>query len=196
MTTASAPSLEQLISELAHGPAPDEAGCVCAPEGDGWRLRIWGSLDPDWAGNLSLQCYAARLDIVDGEACRVRERLWAGSFRLVAEGGAAPPDGFDFLQMARRRPSLPLLQAPEIASLAIERDPGEPVARVSITGRDQLGFLAHVLGAIAASGLEPQHLVLRTTTDGMAADRFIVAGEGETPATDAALADLRRRLGR
>jgi len=190
-------ALDQLLLEIAGRPATDGAGFTCSPEGEAWRLGIWGKLASGWAGNVSLQCCAARIGIVEGEVLRLRDAMWAGTFLLAAPPGGANPEGFDFLQMARRRPSvLPRLPAPEITDIAVEQPADRPWAIVRIAGRDRLGFLAGLLDRIAACELEPQRISLHTTPDGVAHDRFVLRGIDGAPPKAAALARLTQILRR
>lgn len=180
-------ALEELLSQIAAGGLPDAGGFVCSPDGAAWRLRIWGRLAPTWAGNVSLHCCAARIPIVEGEALRLGDLMCAGTFLLGVTPGAANPGGFDFLQMARRRPAvIPSLMAPEIVDVAVEQHPEHGSGVVRIVGRDQLGFLACILGRISSCDLEPQRISLRTTADGLADDRFVLLGiDGKPPTADA-----------
>lgn len=188
------PRLElEPVIERARSDA--SAGCECSPDGALWRLCIWGWFPPDWCGNLSLHCYAARLSVVAAEALRVRASLWAGVFRLEPSARGASPRAHDFVHMARHRPTgVATPVAISIESLRIEPVAGGRAARVQVWGPDRIGFLATVLDRMAFCGLHPQELSVRTTPDGRAEDRFVVQGVGGAPPTSAALEALEKRL--
>lgn len=184
-------ALVQLLAEIDGGMRPDAAGFHCAASGDAWRLGIWGRLAPSWVGNVSLHCHAGRISILEGDAVQVRRGVWAGSFLLRATASGASPRGLDFLRMARRRPSvIPDLGAPEVLELAVQHDRERQIHTVRIVGRDQLGFLAHLLGSIASCELEPSRIALHTTRDGYARDAFELVGIGGSAPAHAALARL------
>ncbi|HXK25889.1 MAG TPA: hypothetical protein VMS55_24695 [Myxococcota bacterium] len=170
------------------------AGCECSPDGVLWRLCIWGWFPPEWCGNLSLHCYAARLSVLAAEARRVRTSLWAGVFLLEPSPCGASPRAHDFVHMARHRPTgVAKPVAISIEDLRVE--PGASgAARIHVGGPDRIGFLATVLDRMAFCSLYPHELSVRTTPDGRAEDRFLVQGVGGAPPTPAALEALERRL--
>jgi hypothetical protein len=190
------PSLERLRSRWPEGAvSPEDAGFDCAPDGDTWHLGIWGSMASSWAGNLSLHCCVSRIAILDGEARRVAERFWVGTFRIATAVGATSPSGFDFLQMARRRPAvIPILTAPRIVSTEIDAGAEGRASSIEVVGHDEVGFLARVLQKIASCGLEPESVSLRTTDDGIAIDRFVLRDLDGTPASHGALTRVAGRL--
>lgn len=167
-----------------------DAGFACAPEGECFRLEIWGSFPPDWCGSLSLQCYAAKLSVISAEVRRVRASYWAGRF-LLANAGNESVERLDFVRMATRRPKA-LLPPGEIVidDLRIERSKHSDAAEIHLAAPDQLGFLAFVLHHFAFCGLYPHGLVLRTSPDGRIDDCFEVFGVGGTPPSERALATL------
>jgi hypothetical protein len=171
------------------------AGCECSPDGGFWRLRIWGWFPPDWCGNLSLHCYAARLSVLGAEARRVRTSLWAGVFLLEPSARGASPRAHDFVHMARHRPTgVAKPVAISIESLRVEPGAGGRAARIHVGGPDRIGFLAAVLERMAFCGLHPHELSVRTTADGRAEDRFEVHGVGGAPPTPAALEAALKQL--
>jgi hypothetical protein len=182
--------LERVIERLARARQP---GFACTREGALLRLEIWGSFPPDWCGNLSLQCYAARLGVASGEARRVRASHWAGHFLLRSAGGE-PLANADFVRMARRRPKalLPPSEMP-IDELRISLVAG--AAEVRLAAADRLGFLAYVLDRFGFCGLYPHGLVLRTSPQGRIDDWFRLLGVGGTPPSEPALAMLANVLG-
>jgi hypothetical protein len=179
--------LGSVIQRLAEARDP---GFRCAPEGECFRLEIWGSFSPDWCGSLSLQCYGAKLSLVSGEARRVRASYWAGRF-LLASGGNDSVESLDFVRMAQRRPKA--LRPPgemAIDELRIERSVRGDGAEIHLTAPDRLGFLAYVLDRFAFCGLHPHGLVLRTSPEGRVDDWFEVFGVGGTAPSESALATL------
>jgi hypothetical protein len=167
-------ALDGVVERLEDAQAP---GFACAREGAGFRLEIWGCFPPDWCGNLSLQCYAARL-----------------SFLLASAGGPFAPS-LDFLQMVRRRPQA-LLPPSDLAidALRIERAAQGAGAEIRLAAPDRLGFLAFVLDRFAFCGLYPHRLVLRTSPENKIDDWFQVFGVGGTPPSEHALATLSNLL--
>jgi hypothetical protein len=184
-------ALDRVLQRLAVAREP---GFVCEREGDGFRLEIWGSFPPDWCGNLSLQCYAAKLSVVSADARRERASYWAGRF-LLASDGVDSVETVDFVRMAMRPPRA-VLPPGEVAidELQIERSDGTGAAEVHLSAPDRLGFLAYVLHRFAFCGLYPHGLVLRTSSGGRIDDWFEVFGVGGTPPTDRAIATLARAL--
>ena len=177
--------LRDVIERLELAAAP---GFACTREGAGFRLDIWGSFPPDWCGNLSLQCYAARLCVVSGEALRVRASYWAGRFFLTSAGGESP-ERHDFVRMAQRRPQALLPpDAMRIDTLRITR--GGDGAEIALAAPDRLGFLAYVLDRFAFCGLYPHRMALRTSPEGRIDDWFQVFGVAGTPPSERALAML------
>jgi hypothetical protein len=186
---------------LALGPVIERAkretgaGSECHPDGSLWRLCIWGWFPPDWCGSLSLHCYAARLSVLEAEACRVRTALWAGAFRLAPQQSDRTPRAHDFVHMARRRP----LRVARPGDIAVDDVRIEPAARdgtvrVRVAGPDRIGFLAVVLDPLAGCGLYPLRLSVRTSAAGRAEDCFDVQGVGGAPPAPRALASLEKRL--
>ena len=187
------PQLElEAVIERAQSDA--SAGCECTPDGALWRLCVWGWFPPDWCGNLSLHCYAARLSVIAAEARRVRTSLWAGVFLLEPSAGGASPRAHDFVHMARHRPT-GIAQPVEISIESLRIDPGAGgrAARIHVGGPDRIGFLATVLDRMAFCGLYPHELSVRTTPDGRAQDRFEVLGVGGSPPKPAALEALEKQ---
>lgn len=184
-------ALSAVIQRLAE---TRDSGFSCAPEGAGFRVEIWGSFPPDWCGSFSLQCYAAKLSVVSGEARRMRASYWAGRF-LLSNAGNESVESLDFVRMAARRPKA-LLPPGEITidELRIERSTRNDAAEIHLTARDRLGLLAFVLHRFAFCGLYPHGLVLRTSPDGRAEDWFEVFGVGGTPPSEHALAALSSEL--
>ena len=180
-------ALGSVIQRLAEAREP---GFACTPEGDRFRLEIWGSFTPDWCGSLSLQCYAAKLSVVSGEARRMRASYWAGRF-LLANAGNESVERLDFVRMAAHRPKA-LLPPGEVAidELRIEPSRSSGAAGIRLTAPDRLGFLAFVLHQFAFCGLYPHSLVLRTSPDGRIDDWFEVFGVGGTPPSERALGML------
>ena len=171
------------------------AGCECSPDGSLWRLCIWGWFPPDWCGNLSLHCYAARLSVLAAEARRVRTSLWAGAFLLTPSPPARSPRALDFVHMARHRPTG--VSKPEdmlIDELRIRSGASGNAARIRVGGPDRIGFLALVLDRMAFCGLYPHQLSVRTTPDGRAEDSFDVLGVGGTPPPPRSLEALEKLL--
>jgi hypothetical protein len=184
-------ALGRVIQRLAEAREP---GSACAPEGECFRLEIWGSFPPDWCGNLSLQCYAAKLSVVSAEARRVRASYCAGRF-LLASTGSESVERLDFARMAMRLPKAVRPPAEiEIDELRIERSARSGGAEVRLAAPDRLGFLAFVLNRFAFCGLYPHGLVLRTSPDGRIDDWFEVFGVGGTSPTEGALAALAKVL--
>src|SRR5262249_12442855 len=153
-----------VIERARHGA---NAGCECSPDGALWRLSIWGWFPPDWCGNLSLHCYAARLSVLAAEAKRVRTSLWAGAFLLEPSARGASPRAHAFVHRAPPPPTGVAKPVPiSIEPLRVEPDAGGRAARIHVGGPDRIGFLATVLDCMASCGLYPHELSVRTTPDG------------------------------
>jgi hypothetical protein len=184
-------ALEPVIERARSEPS---AGFECIPDGEFFRLCIWGWFPPDWCGNLSLHCYAARLSVIAAEARRVRTSLWAGAFLLSPTLPARDVRAQDFLHMARHRPNgVARPVSMEIDRLRIEQSPAVNAARIRIGGPDRIGFLAVVLDRMAFCGLYPHQLSARTTA-GRAEDCFDVLGIGGTQPSPRALEALEKLL--
>ncbi len=165
-----------LAPVIAQARLSEKTEAVCTRAGERWQLELWGSLPPSWAGSLALHCAGVGIDIVEGSGCRIEAARWAARFVLSPGRGHATPGrgdaelhAFDFLRMARRRPSGAMHAAlPRLESFEIVRLPGSGGFEVSVRGFDEPGFLAGVLERFALFGLH--------------ADRFIVGSEGELAA--------------
>lgn len=148
-----------------------QAGQQIAREGAGYRLRLWGPLPSDWAGNLALHAYVSGIEVVSGDALRTGEGSWAASL-LVQSDARQDAAHHDFLTMARRAPRfVPELPAPAVAFAASRSRTRPGDVFVSVTGKDSIGLVAHVLGRLARHGLRPRRFTLRTLR-GEVADWF------------------------
>jgi hypothetical protein len=195
MTAHAAQHILALEPVIARARDEASAGFECHPDGDFFRLCIWGWFPPDWCGNLSLHCYAARLSVRAAEARRVRTSLWAGAFLLAPSALAGSPHVLDFVHMARHRPNGVAKPASmEIDRVEVEQSPSVNAARIRIGGPDRIGFLAVVLERMAFCGLYPHQLSVRTTPTGRAEDCFDVLGVGGTQPSPRALEALEKLL--
>jgi hypothetical protein len=185
------PTLDAVVERASRA---HEAGFDCSVEGAAWRLRLWGPLPPHWAGNLSLHCFAAGIDIQQGDALRLGAGLWAASFVLRGRKPSKRPTGIDFLRMAQRRPTLvPGGCAGAIEGAEVSLDAARGALNVWVRGRDQLGLLAHLLERFAGCGLYPHRMIVRTQA-GRIEDWFSLLGVGGGPASPGAAEALRAAL--
>jgi hypothetical protein len=153
-----------LAPVIAQARRTEKTEAVCARAGGHWQLELWGSLPPTWAGSLALHCSGVGIDIAEGRGCRVGALRWAARFALKPPRGGPELHAFDFLRMARRRPSGAMNSAlPRLDTFEIVRSTAG--IEVSVRGRDEPGFLAGVLQRFALFGMH--------------ADRFVVGSEGE-----------------
>jgi len=153
-----------LAPVIAQARRSEKTEAVCARAGGRWQLELWGSLPPTWVGSLALHCSGVGIDIAEGRGCRVGVSRWAARFVLKAPRGGPELHAFDFLRMARRRPSGAMTSVmPRLDAFEIVR--GAAGIEVSVRGRDEPGFLAGVLQRFALFGMH--------------ADRFSVGSEGE-----------------
>ena len=115
----------QLAALVAQARASTKAEARCSRgAGGGVRLEIWGTLPPSWAGSLSLHCCGVGLNIESGLGCRISPAHWAARFELTRPR-ALDVHAFDFLRMARRRPSGATRAAlPRLEGFELARQPG------------------------------------------------------------------------
>ena len=186
----------RLAPVLAHAKDPTRrTGCHVKRDGSRARVRLWGALPFEWCGNLSLQCLAARVSIVEADARHVGKARWAASLVISPAGEGASVDGLDFLAMARRRPGLvPLPDHLEPASFRLEPPRPDGSASLFVSAPDRLGLLANLLSQVLACGLRPRELRVRTP-EGRAEDWFALEGDAGQPPSPRALALLEAALG-
>ncbi|MEM7411371.1 MAG: hypothetical protein AAF430_14125 [Myxococcota bacterium] len=153
------------LEPIMHRAVTEPDGFRCEREGTGHRLELWGRLRPEWAGNLGLQLFAARVQVVVGDAIRTPPGPWAASF-LLQTADARAPLRHDFLAMARSAPHLPSAVPDPVVSISAQLShdaPGDVYARVE--GKDSIGLVAHVLAHFARFGLQPRRFAIRTRDD-------------------------------
>jgi hypothetical protein len=182
----------QLAGLVAQARASTKALARCARSARGVSLEIWGTLPPSWAGSFSLHCFGVGLDIASGLGCRISPAQWAARFELATE---RPRDvhAFDFLRMARRKPSGAMHAAlPRLDAFTLVRHASGGLA-AQVRGRDEPGFLAAVLQRFALFELHPDRFVLGSDGD-RAVDAFLLRGASAAEPAPADAAALRRAL--
>ncbi len=180
----------RLGKALERARSGEQTGFTCEREGKRWRLELWGLLPPHWSGNLSLQCWSAGIDIAEGVAFRVPGARWGAAFWIAPVRGSLDLRPFDFLRMARRRPSATTRAGlPRLDSFEIERPLAGGALHVSIRGKDEPGFLAALLERFALFALLPDRFVIGSEGD-RAVDWFAlqaIGGADPSPQSAAAL---------
>ena len=161
------------LDDVAARAAIEPTGFECELEGAQHRLDLWGRFGSDWLGNFCLHLFATDLQVVEAEAMKTKQGVWAASFLL--DSPTRGPLRHDFLQMARRSPrAVPTLPTPVISiSVRLSREePGHVYANV--VGKDSSGLVAHVLAHFGRFGLRPRRCLIRTR-DGEVDDWFWLA---------------------
>jgi hypothetical protein len=157
-----------------------------------FSVRLWGRLEPDWAGNFSLGLCLTGFNIMAGFARRNRADRWVVEFLVSPSDKAPPPSLVDFLALSRVAHPEAHPGSVDLTSYALDSSPDQgPAIFVEVRGPDRIGFLGSILRSLSEAGVAPTQLALGTR-DGEVSDRFLLrAISGDTPRDD-----LRRRLAR
>ena len=161
------------LDDLASRVTVEPSGFECELEGARHRLNLWGRFESDWLGNFGLHLFATDIDVVEAEAMKTRQGVWAATFLL--QSPTRGPLRHDFLQMARRSPrAVPVLPTP-VVSISVRLSSEEPGhVYANVVGKDSGGLVAHVLAHFARFGLRPRRCFIRTR-DGEVDDWFWLA---------------------
>lgn len=153
---------------------------------DRFALSLWGRFPPAWCGSLSLSLSQVGLGVVQGFAKKVREKAWVAEFEIESARGGLAVDSMDFIAMAVSSARAPGLRRLALSAFTV----GDPAMHggaiyLEIRGRDQVGFLAELLGQLAFLTFFPEEMVVQTIDDAVF-DRFLLRGPaGQTPAPGA-----------
>ena len=157
-------------------------------------VRLWGRLDPPWAGNLSLGLSLAGFNILGGFARRNRAERWAAEFLITPTPSAPLPGTLDLLALSRVAHPEAHPGPVELSHFALDGSPDHGAALfLEVRGPDRIGFLGSLLRSLAELRLSPQEMTLSTRNDEVS-DRFLLRSlESELP-TDAVRCALGRML--
>jgi hypothetical protein len=151
--------LEPIVDRCRRG----DDGSACLPEGNAYRVVLWGRLPEGWAGNFALHACALGLEVVSGEAACVGSSRWAAIFVVRTADPHARMACHDFLHMARRAPRvMPTLPEPDIEISLREASDGSDAVIGRVRGKDTIGLLAEVLRRFDAASLRPREFSIRT----------------------------------
>ena len=155
-------------------------------------VRLWGRLDPSWAGNLSLGLSLSGFNILGGFARRNRADRWAAEFIIAPGDSAPPPASVDFLAMSRVAHPEGHPGPVELTHFALDGSPDHGAALfLEVRGPDRIGFLGSLLRSLADLELSPQEMTLITRHDEIS-DRFLLRSLKSEVPTD----EVRRALSR
>jgi hypothetical protein len=155
-------------------------------------VRLWGRLEPSWAGNLSLGLALSGFNILGGFARRNRADRWVAEFIIAPGDSAPPPASVDFLAMSRVAHPEAHPGPVELTHFALDGSPDQGAALfLEVRGPDRIGFLGSLLRSLSELELSPQEMTLITRHDEIS-DRFLLRSLRSEVPTDA----VRRTLGR
>jgi len=163
--------------------APDAAGTsVISWAGGLQAVKLSGELPPGWCGNLAVALSHRKISIVRGFARRVVDHRWIAELHVLPSEPRAGLSEAEYLSLAWSPP------APEPPA-EIALDSYYVDSSLEVHGYDRVGFLASLLGRLAALALRPEQISLETW-DGRALDAFHLkdaAGGPPKPETARAL---------
>jgi len=159
-----------------------------------YALSFWGRFPPSWCGALSLSLSQVGLAVAQGFAKKMREKFWVAEFEIEPTRGDVQVESMDFLAMAVSSARAPGLRRLALSEFAV----GDPAVHggaiyLEVRGRDQVGFLAELLGQLAFLTFLPEEMIVQTT-DGEVFDRFLLRGPAGQPPSPGAAQALTRWL--
>lgn len=181
---------DSLVRFPASGDAPGYH--VAEQSATLFSVRLWGRLDPGWAGNFSLGLSSIGFNIMAGFARRNRTDRWVVEFLVSPTDKAPPPSLVDFLALSRVAHPDAHPASVALTSYALDSSPDQGAAVfLEVRGPDRIGFLGSILRSLLECGVAPTQMALGTR-GGEVSDRFLLRPVGSDVARD----DLRRRLAR
>jgi UTP:GlnB (protein PII) uridylyltransferase len=112
----------------------------------------------------------------------MREKFWVAEFEIEPTRGDVQVESVDFLAMAASSARAPGLRRLALSEFAV----GDPARHggamyLEVRGRDQVGFLAELLGQLAFLTFFPEEMIVQTSGD-QVFDRFLLKGvAGQVP---------------
>ncbi len=181
---------DSLVRFPASGDAPGYH--VAEQSATLFSVRLWGRLDAEWAGNLSLGLGRSGFNIQAGFARRNRTDRWVAEFLVSPTEEAPPPNLVDFLALSRVAHPEAHPGPVELTSFALDGSPDQGAAFfLEVRGPDRIGFLGSFLRTLSEAGVAPTQIALGTR-DNEVSDRFLLRPNRP----DVAREDLRRSLER
>lgn len=157
-------------------------------------VRLWGCLDPAWAGNVSLGLALSGFNILGGFARRNRSDRWVAEFIIAPGDSAPPPASVDFLALSRVAHPEAHPGPVELSYFALDGSPDQGAALfLEVRGLDRIGFLGSLLRSLSDLELSPQEMTLITRNQEVS-DRFLLRSLRSEVPTDAVRRSLQRML--
>lgn len=158
-------------------------------------VRLWGRLDPSWAGNVSLGLALSGFNILGGFARRNRSDRWVAEFIIAPSESAPPPASVDFLALSRVAHPEAHPGPVELSHFALDGSPDQGATLfLEVRGPDRIGFLGSLLRSLSDLDLSPQEMTLITRNQEVS-DRFLLRSLRSEVPTDAVRRSLQRMLG-
>jgi len=171
--------------------APDAAGTsVISWAGGLQAVKLSGELPPGWCGNLAVALSHRKISIVRGFARRVVDHRWIAELHVLPSEPRAGLSEAEYLSLAWSPPAPEPPAEIALDSYYVDSSPESgQYLFLEVHGYDRVGFLASLLGRLAALALRPEQISLETW-DGRALDAFHLkdaAGGPPKPETARAL---------
>lgn len=155
------------------------------------ELALTGSFPPRWPGNLTAALAAQNINIVSAHAVKKRFE-WDATFVLDLSQFSGDIDSVNFTELAYTEPDDLPDGAVQLTRYALQRLPTGDL-EVSISGPDQIGFLARLLRRMTVLTLFPREFDIDTVS-GRIKDRIVLGGIGNLMPTPAVMNSLENAL--
>jgi len=169
--------------ESTHRLTPIRDGQQC--------LELHGSFPPHWPGHLTAGLAGKKISILSGNA-RKKQFEWNASFTLDFSRFLGLPDKVNYVELAQTEPAGLPDEAIRLDDFVLRRLASGDV-EVTITGPDQIGFLARFLRKVTFLSLFPKEFDI-DTIGGAIRDRFVFGGIGSLKPTAAVEEILNKTL--
>ena len=153
--------------------APNAAGSSVVSWAGGLQaVKLSGELPPGWCGNLAAALAHRKISIVRGFARRIVDHRWIAELHVLASEPRGGLSEAEYLSLAWSAPAPEPPAEIALDSYYVDCSPESgQYLFLEVHGYDRVGFLASILGRLAALALRPEQISLETW-DGRALDAF------------------------
>lgn len=141
--------------------------------GSRYTLALNGAFHPEWAASLCAGLGARRISVERGYARQVQRGIWESSFELRPLDPSVELRAIDYAALARAPRDRSAGVRPSLTGFELAHDGGALV--VTLRGRDEVGFLAGLLGIFSFQMLFVHEMEVGTA-GGEVRDRFVLRG--------------------